>query len=129
MVFTDTGRQMLANYLCGIAGAVPSCMALGSGTTSGTVNDTALEHEIGSSSNIGSIFRSNPFSSMTIGVKEAQYESVFPSIVGSNITISEMGIFTSGPSYAGSLYMRVTFTPTVKTFNEEWSLLGIIKIT
>lgn len=129
MVYTNAGKGFLCNWLSGggFPYSNPISITMGSGTTTASATDTSLEHEIGSANNAGSIWRISPFSSISFGVGEVTFEGVFSSTCGSNTTFSEVGIFNTSGAGTGSLFARTTFVPTVKTINEEWSILYTIK--
>jgi len=130
MVWTNVGRNMLRDWLSGggYSANYPIAMAMGSGTGAAVVTDTQLGGEIGSTSNAGSIYRISPFSTITLANQEVQYEAIFPSVVGSQTTFGEIGIFDNATSDSGSMFARATFTATTKTINEEWTILYYIKM-
>ena len=130
MSFVNVGRNMIRDWMSGggYSGDFPQSITMGSGTTASVVTDTALEHEIGSTSNAGSIYRICPMTSVAVANQEVRYEAVFPSIVGSNTTFSEIGIFNRSGTGLGSLFARAVFNATQKTINEEWDTLCYIKL-
>lgn len=92
-----SGRDGIADQLLASPSiAIPSHMALGTGTANPTLNDTALENEIGSR--------------VSLGVNRTLNQIVYTGVFGPGVStgaITEAGIFNS--SSGGTMYSRITF--------------------
>jgi len=92
----DTGLAFLASRAVGVADAVMSHMAIGSGTTAVVPGDTTLETELGRAA----------LTSAIAAADEITYEAAFAPGVGTG-AITEAGILNAGA--AGTLLNRLIF--------------------
>jgi len=105
-LLVDTGLEYAAKLLNGVSTSPFQYIAIGSGSTSPQITDTALESEIDRTS--ASTFYESPF--------KANFTAIFN--FSSSVTIREAGIFNDATS--GNLLSRVTFA--AKSFDAGESL-------
>ena len=103
MTFTNAGRNEVRDWLAGVSATAPNSIGVGTGTTSATVNDTALGTEV---------FRqtitavTSPFLAM--------FEMVMTTVDATGSSLSEFGLFNNTTG-SGDMFLRNTFAPVDKT--------------
>lgn len=109
----DDGLELMASRLVGTAMAVPSHMAIGTGSAAPVAGDSALFGEVARSA----------LTSATATGKQVVFECLFPGLAALS-NIAEAGIFNSGAG--GTLIARVAFTPFDKAYGDlleaDWIL-------
>lgn len=97
------GRNLIRDFLNGLAPAALSHFAIGTGTTAPTQNDTTLQTEI---------FRDAVTKRVpTDGKLQVKY--FLASTAGNGNSLSEAGLLNAASG--GTLFARVTYTPIAKT--------------
>jgi len=103
MVFTNVGIQELIYWLNGDTAVAPTHMAVGSGDTAATEDDTALETEEGRYA----------FDTQTAGTDTVEYNMIVPTTLLNGDTLEEAGVFNASSS--GDMFVRFTYSDVVKT--------------
>jgi hypothetical protein len=130
MVFTNVARNQIRNWMSGGGIGHPIAIAWGTGTTVAAITDTALEAEVGSANNAGSIATGRKvFEDVSLNSQEITYTAILTANDGSGTTFAEIGIFSTSGTNTGSLYARTTYPEITKTSNEEWTATYIFKLS
>ena len=108
-MFTTIGKNQVRNWLAGTTSTAPLAIAVGTTSTSATINDTALG---------GEVFRS-AFDSTTISPQNVDYEVVMATTDATTSTVTEMGLFNNTDSTSGDCFTRNTFAAITKTSSIE----------
>jgi hypothetical protein len=103
----DAGLNLICSHLKESSAAVPSHMAIGTGSTTAAASDTTLVTECSG----GSYARQALSSVLNTTNKTITYTNLFDANVGTG-QIQEAGIFTA--STAGTMLARVTFSSLQK---------------
>ena len=102
MTFTNAGAQFLAFRLgSSLPDLFVGAIAIGSGSGTATVSDVTLVAE-----ELRTIITGSP--SFT-EARKTQFQGDFNSVEMSGLTLSEFGLFTSGPALTGSTWQREAF--------------------
>lgn len=109
MVFTDVGRTEVRNWLVGSSSTAPNSLAVGTGSSSVAVSDTALEFEA----------IRKAFSSVTTAPFLGKFEALLLTTELTDSTVAEFGLFNSTSSTSGTMFIRNTFSPIQKTDSIE----------
>lgn len=112
---TTVGKEQVNDFLAGNVVTEPTHIAIGEGTTSPTVGDTALENE----SLRQSATVSEPSSVST------EYTTTFSPGSGQSFAITELGLFNSGAG--GDMFNRATFT--ARNINDAIDLIATVTVT
>ena len=86
MVMTDAWMKIMRNILYGDSDAVPSHVAMGTGTTAADVTDTAMETEL---------FRKAIDSRTKPGTASVMFQGTLSSAEGNGTTFTEVGAFNA----------------------------------
>lgn len=108
-MFTTAGKNEIRNWLYGSASTAPNAIAIGIGTTSVAVSQTALVTESTRKS----------FSTKSIAPQVVKFEALLLTTELTTSTIAEMGLFNSTTSTSGTMFVRNTFAPIQKTDSIE----------
>ena len=106
-MFTTLGKNQIRNWLAGTTATSPSAIAVGTSSTTPSVDDTGCAE----------IFRN----ATTFGISPqiAQFEMLMDTIDATGNTITEMGLFNSTTGTSGTLFARNIFTSIIKTSSIE----------
>jgi len=111
-IITNVGLNKLAGLMVGLHTAAFKYVAIGSGSTSPSASDTALESEIARVE--GSV------STVTTDVAGDTGQVVGSFNFTSTSTIAEVGLFDA--STGGNMLFRQTFPPSVALSGDSWVL-------
>jgi len=119
MVMTDTGKNLIRDWLAGQSPTPPSHIAVGSDSTAATDDDTSLGSEI-----VRRAFDSTTYSDDRM----VEFEMVLPTTVpSSTVHLKEMGVFNGSPT--GDMFVRNTFADVEKTTDVEIQFIEGIRIS
>ena len=107
MVVTTDAKEQIVSFLAGNSVTAPTHIAMGTGTSAGNTENTALDTE-----NVRLTF-----SETTIKGTEVSYTAILKATQGSGVTYSEFGLLNASSS--GTLFQRTTFANITKTTNFE----------
>jgi hypothetical protein len=110
MVYTDTGRNILRDFLHNDNPSTPLGIAFGTNTTTATVTDTTLGAEIAPRIE---------FTASSLTDKEVKFEGVLPTTTGNGNTITELGLFTTTSATSGDMFLRQVFAGIDKTTGND----------
>jgi hypothetical protein len=113
----DTGLDYIASRMGGTSASVMSHMALGSGTTAASANDTDLQSILGSR---------EALDSTTVTDNTIQYVASFEAGDGTG-AVTEAGIFNA--STAGTMLCRTVFSVVNKAADDTMSVTWTITIS
>jgi len=109
MVFTQSGKNEIRDWMVGSASTAPLTLAIGTDTTSAIDTDTALGAEV--------IRKS--FSATSTSPFNVVFEALLSTVEATGSTTSEVGLFNSTTGTAGEMFVRNTFAPISKTSSIE----------
>jgi len=109
-----TGRNLIRDYLAGSAPAVPSHMAVGTGTTAAAAGDTTLGTEIDRKA----------ITQTTTAAAEVSFLMFLASTEANGNDLTEAGVFTAASG--GTMLARTTYAAITKTslvsITYDWTL-------
>jgi len=108
MVFTKAGRNVVRDWLAGDSATAPNAIAVGTGSTAATNDDTAL---------IAEVFKETASASKSPFL--IQYEMIMDTLDATGNTLAEYGLFNNTATTTGTMFTRNTFAPISKTSSIE----------
>lgn len=126
MVYVNSGKNLIRDYLAGTITGSPSYMAMGSvGSPAFTVDNSALRYEVWETT--------RTFDSRRKSDREIELEMILPSTAaggsaGSTVTLRELVISSGSPFTAGSTFSLSTFFDISKTPDVEIQSIVSYKI-
>lgn len=126
MVYVNSGKNLIRDYLAGTINGSPSYMAMGSvGSPAFTVDNSALRYEVWETT--------RTFDSRRKSDREIELEMILPSTAaggsaGSTVTLRELVISSGSPFTAGSTFSLSTFFDISKTPDVEIQSIVSYKI-
>lgn len=106
MVFTNSGRTTIRNFLAGLtSGIAPTSMLWGTASDTASVDATTMSTSIGAS-----------FTSVSTDVtRQVQYEGILLADEATGSVIRQIGISTETTGTSGTLYLIEDIAPITKT--------------
>ena len=105
MVFTNSGLNIVRDWLVGDSATAPISLAVGTGSTSADATQTEL---------VGEVFRDG-FDSTSKTDKIAKFDMVLLTTEATGSTVVEMGLFNDAADTSGDMFTRNTFAAIDKT--------------
>ena len=105
MAYMNAGLNVIRDWMVGDSATAPVSIAIGTGSTSADVSQTAL---------VGEVFK-DAFDSTSKSDRLAKFEMVLSTIEATGSTVREIGMFNSTTGTSGTMFTRNTFAAVDKT--------------